>query len=193
MEIWTERTQAAQQLVGKATWRGGTYPALLATRDSPGTSKREVLVGLGSRGPTKGAPQRGRHWGAHACSPCSGSLPYRPTPHLTASGTSAQVMVMTSQMHPTPPFSPLSQSSVCTAVIIALHGGNPSRLPVSAHEWLSPLAKHSRPVIVMSRSLTQFPFLPPLPSNRRAPPPLMCTFHIQSFLLASTHAVLSWE
>ena len=32
---------------------------LLATRDSPGTSEGEVLVGLGSRGPTKGAPQRG--------------------------------------------------------------------------------------------------------------------------------------
>lgn len=148
----------------RCCWQQGTHRA---------PPKGRSWWGWGAEARPTRVPQRGQGWGARACSPHGSSLPSRPTPRLTASGTSAQVMMTTPERTPLLS-SPLSQSSVRTALIIALHGGNPSRLPVSAHEWLSPLAKHSGPV--MSRSLTQFPSLPPLPSNRQDPPCAHSTF-----------------
>ena len=77
-----------------------------------GHLRRGGLGGIGEQRPDQRGSTEGRCWGARACSPRGGSLPSRPTPRLTASGTPAQVVVTTSRVHPTPPFPPLSVQCV---------------------------------------------------------------------------------
>lgn len=149
-------------------------------------------MGLGSRGPTRGGSAEGAGLG-RVCVP-QRLTPPQATPRLTTSGPSAQVG-MTTPPHPerTPlPFSPPSvqcaRSSEGPALIIALHGRNPSRLPASPHEHLSPSAKLSGPRV--SRSLTQFPSLP-LSSLKHTSPPYAAHPILPSCLCSRNS--LSWE
>lgn len=125
-----------------------------------GPQKGRIWVGLGSRGPTRGGSAEGAGLGARVAQPARSP---QATPRLD-SGPSAQVVMAGPHTPPrrTPCPSPLPQCSVLAALktqlYVALHGGNPSRLPASPHEHLSPSAKLSGPRV--SRSLTQFPSLP---------------------------------
>ena len=165
------------------SWRQGT---------DRGPQKRRSGWDWGAEARPAGAPQRGRGWGARACFP-RWLAPFQATPRLTASGAFAQVVPLSTPAPHALPFSPPSvqcvRSSESPARIIALHGGNhPSRLPVSAHERLSPLAKHSGPRV--SRSLTQFPSLP-LSSLKHTSPPYAAHPILPSCLCARSS--LSWE